>query len=82
MSFPDMARLSWRTGATLVHDLFALGLGLLVCGHILQASRDPESRRGMRTGEVSRSWALEHHREWADETDGLLQIAEDDATSS
>ena len=68
MFFPDVARLSWRTGATLVHDWFALGLGLLVCGHIAQAFRDPEARRGMRTGWVSRSWALEQHGEWADET--------------
>jgi formate dehydrogenase subunit gamma len=70
MFFPDVARLSWRTGATLVHDWFALGLGLLVCGHIAQAVRDPEARRGMRTGQVSRSWALEEHGEWADEADG------------
>lgn len=68
--FPDLARLSWRTGATLVHDWFALGLGLLVCGHIAQAVRDPESRVGMRTGSVSRSWALEQHRQWADDTEG------------
>ncbi len=67
MYFPDLARLSWRTGATLVHDWFALGLGLLICGHLAQAFRDPEARRGMRTGRVSRTWAIEQHREWADE---------------
>jgi formate dehydrogenase subunit gamma len=66
MFFPDLVRLSWRTGATLVHDWFALGVGLLVFGHIAQAVRDPEARRGMRTGHVSRSWAREQHREWAD----------------
>jgi formate dehydrogenase subunit gamma len=69
MFLPDLARLSWRTGATLVHDWFALGLGLLVCGHIVQAYRDPEARRGMRTGRVSRTWALEQHREWAEDDD-------------
>ena len=41
MYFPDVARLSWRTGATFVHDWFALGVGLLVIGHIRYAMRDP-----------------------------------------
>jgi formate dehydrogenase subunit gamma len=68
MYFPAVARLSWRTGATLVHDWFALGLGLLVVGHIVEAVHDPEARRGMRTGRVSRSWALKEHRDWVDET--------------
>ena len=53
MYFPDLARLSWRTGATFVHDWFALGLGLLVIGHISYAVRDPGSRRGMRSGSVT-----------------------------
>jgi formate dehydrogenase subunit gamma len=65
--FPDLARLSWRTGATLVHDWFALGLGLLVVGHIVEAVHDPEARRGMRTGRVSRTWALREHGDWYDE---------------
>jgi formate dehydrogenase subunit gamma len=68
MYFPAVARLSWRTGATLVHDWFALGLGLLVVGHIVEAVHDPEARRGMRTGRVSRAWALREHRDWVDET--------------
>jgi formate dehydrogenase subunit gamma len=80
MFFPDLVRLSWRTGATLVHDWFALGVGLLVFGHIAQAVRDPEARRGMRTGHVSRSWAREQHREWADETDRELDAAEGPTT--
>jgi formate dehydrogenase subunit gamma len=67
MYFPDLARLSWRTGATLVHDWFALGLGLLVVGHIVEAVHDPEARRGMRTGRVSRTWALREHGDWYDE---------------
>ncbi len=82
MYFPDVARLSWRAGATLVHDWFALGLGLLVCGHIVQAMHDPEARRGMRTGQVSRGWALRHHAEWADEVDAGLSQAADAAPPS
>jgi formate dehydrogenase subunit gamma len=65
---PDLTRLSWRTGASFVHDWFALAVGLLVIGHISYALRDPESRRGMRTGTVSASWAQAHHSEWAAET--------------
>lgn len=67
MYFPDLARLSWRTGATFVHDWFALGLGLLVIGHISYAVRDPGSRRGMRTGSVTEAWARTHHADWLDE---------------
>ena len=69
MYYPSLVRLSWRTGATLVHDWFALGFGLLVIGHISFAIRDPEARRGMRTGEVSTTWAQAEHAEWADEAE-------------
>ncbi len=65
--WPDLVRLSWRAGATFVHDWFALGLGLLVVGHVTYAMRDPEARRGMRTGRVSRNWARAEHDAWADE---------------
>jgi formate dehydrogenase subunit gamma len=50
-----------------VHDWFALGLGLLVVGHIVEAVHDPEARRGMRTGRVSPGWAMREHRDWFDE---------------
>jgi len=67
MNFPDLVRLSWRTGATFVHDWFALGLGLLVLGHIYFALKDREARRGMRTGHVTAQWAHTEHAAWADE---------------
>ena len=67
MYVPDVARLSWRTGATFVHDWFALALGLLVIGHISHAMRDPGSRRGMRSGSVTTTWARTHHAAWLDE---------------
>ena len=76
MYFPDLARLSWRTGATFVHDWFALALGLLVIGHITYAVRDPESRRGMSTGEVSTAWARQHHRQWADDESPVVVDAD------
>ena len=52
MFFTGLARLAWRTGATFVHDWFALGLGLLVLGHLWFAIADPSAREGMRTGRV------------------------------
>lgn len=67
MFFPGLTRLAWRTGATFVHDWFALAIGLLVLGHIYFALLDHEARRGMRTGRVSRSWARTEHADWLDE---------------
>ena len=65
--FLGLVRLSWRTGATFVHDWFALGVGLLVLGHIYFAIKDAEARRGMRTGHVSVDWAEREHAEWAED---------------
>jgi formate dehydrogenase subunit gamma len=59
--------LPWRTGATLVHDWFALALGLLVVGHIGFALRDPAAMHGMRTGAVALDWARREHGAWAAE---------------
>jgi formate dehydrogenase subunit gamma len=67
MYFPGLTRLSWRTGATFVHDWFALAVGLLAIGHIFYATKDSEARRGMLTGRVSASWASAEHAAWADE---------------
>jgi formate dehydrogenase subunit gamma len=73
MYFPTWTRLSWRTGATFVHDWFALAVGLLVVGHIFYAIKDSEARRGMRTGLVSASWARAEHASWAGEVLGSEQ---------
>jgi formate dehydrogenase subunit gamma len=71
MFWTGLVRLPWRTGATFVHDWFALGLGLLVLGHMWFAISDPEAREGMRTGRVRRSWARKEHPAWAaEEADG------------
>jgi formate dehydrogenase subunit gamma len=67
MYFIGLAPLAWRTGATFVHDWFALGVGLLVVGHVYQALKDPEARRGMRHGSVAVSWAEAQHGRWAEE---------------
>lgn len=57
----------YRTGATFVHDWLALVFVIVVLGHLRFAFRDPESRRGMRTGRVGRGWAKLHHPGWAAE---------------
>ncbi|MFI6349325.1 cytochrome b/b6 domain-containing protein [Streptomyces sp. NPDC050560] len=64
MWFTGLAPLVLRTGATFVHDWLALALGIVIAGHVAMAFADPEARRGMRTGRVSRTWAERHHRLW------------------
>jgi formate dehydrogenase subunit gamma len=67
MYFTGLVRLSWRSGATFVHDWSALALGVLVAGHLAYALRDGEALRGMWSGRVSARWARTHHAAWADE---------------
>ncbi|WP_369137030.1 cytochrome b/b6 domain-containing protein [Modestobacter versicolor] len=67
MQATDLAPLAWRTGATLMHDWFALALGLLVLGHLSFALRDPIAMRSLRTGTVPRRWARHEHPAWAEE---------------
>jgi formate dehydrogenase subunit gamma len=64
MWFTHLVPLMWRTGATFVHDWLALTIGVVLAGHIGMALGDPEARRGMRTGSVSREWAEREHPQW------------------
>lgn len=73
MQFPGLVRVSLRTGATLVHDWFALGLGLLVLGHTWFALRDRDALRGMCTGRVPIRWARAEHAAWAAEVTAVDQ---------
>ncbi|MEU3496149.1 cytochrome b/b6 domain-containing protein [Kitasatospora cineracea] len=66
MWFTHLAPAVWRTGATFVHDWFALAVAVVVAGHLRMAARDPEARRGMRTGSVERDWAAREHPQWAE----------------
>ena len=61
--------LTYRTGATFVHDWTAIATWVVVTGHILFALADPVSLRGMLTGRVPRRWAEEHHPSWAMEVE-------------
>jgi formate dehydrogenase subunit gamma len=64
--------LSWRTGATFVHDWLALGVGLVVIGHIGIALREADAMRSMVTGSVNRGWAKRHAPAWVAGQDGPL----------
>ena len=61
-AFPD----DIRTGATFVHDVFAAAVVIVSGGHLWMAWQDPEARRGLRTGVVSRRWAQREHARWAE----------------
>jgi len=62
--------LSWRTGATLVHDWLAVAIVIVVLGHIRFALADPEALRSMIHGRVTRAWAKRSAPAWLDELDG------------
>jgi formate dehydrogenase subunit gamma len=60
--------LDWRTGATFAHDWFALGIWLLVLGHIGFALRDGDALEAMMVnGRVPAAWARRHAPRWYDE---------------
>ncbi|MFJ1755443.1 cytochrome b/b6 domain-containing protein [Kitasatospora sp. NPDC088134] len=67
MWFTGLAPAVWRTGATFVHDWFALAVAVVTTGHLRMAYQDPEARRGMRTGTVDRAWAAREHPDWPEE---------------
>ncbi|MER6086314.1 cytochrome b/b6 domain-containing protein [Streptomyces sp. NPDC001833] len=64
MWFTHLTPLRWRTSATFVHDWLALTIGIVLAGHVGMALGDPEARRGLRTGTVSREWAKREHPLW------------------
>ena len=67
MRFPSDWSLSWRTGATFVHDWVFLGLAVSITGHILFAINDPHALRSMVRGWIPRTWASHHAPRWAEE---------------
>lgn len=58
---------SWRTGATFVHDVLALAIFAVVFGHILFAVTHRDSLRSMFKGWVTESWAARHAPGWLQE---------------
>ncbi len=67
MWFPRLSPLVWRTGATFVHDWLALLIAVVITGHVWLAVKDPDARRGLRTGYVPRRWVREEHPLWRPE---------------
>jgi formate dehydrogenase subunit gamma len=55
---------SWRIGATFVHDVLAFAIFAVVIGHILFAVTHWESMRSMIKGWVSDEWAARHAGAW------------------
>jgi formate dehydrogenase subunit gamma len=59
--------LDWRTGATFVHDWFALGIWVVVLGHIVFALRDGDALESMVNGSVPAEWARRKAPRWYEE---------------
>ena len=71
--------LSWRTGATFVHDWLALAVVAVVVGHVAFAVREPPALRAMVTGRISRRWARVHAPAWLEEADDQATVRGDRA---
>ncbi len=65
--------LEWRTGATFVHDVFALAIFIVVAGHVLFALTHPESLRSMIRGWVTKAWAARHAPAWLAEEESTVE---------
>lgn len=61
--------LSWRAGATFVHNWLAVLFVILIMGHITFALADREALRAMLGGRISRAWAARHAPAWLDGSD-------------
>jgi formate dehydrogenase subunit gamma len=61
--------LSWRAGATFVHNWLAVVFVILILGHITLALSDREALRAMFFGRISSTWAARHAPAWLDEAD-------------
>jgi len=55
---------SWRTGATFVHDVFAFAIFAVVFGHVAFAISHRDAMRSMIKGWVSEVWAASHAEAW------------------
>lgn len=65
--------LGWRTGATFVHDVFALAIFVVVAGHLLFALTHREALVSMFKGWVSEGWARTHASAWLGEERALAR---------
>jgi formate dehydrogenase subunit gamma len=63
--------LDWRTGATFVHDVLALGIFLVVFGHIVFAVTHRDALRSIFRGWVTESWARRNAGGWLKQEEAL-----------
>ncbi len=59
--------LSWRAGATFVHNWLALLIVVVLAGHVLEALSDTDALGSMIGGRISESWAQQHAPAWVAE---------------
>ena len=67
MHFIGTFPLSWRTGATFVHDVGAFALVAVITGHVGFALTHPHALWSMIRGEISERWAKVHAPRWFEE---------------
>jgi formate dehydrogenase gamma subunit len=67
--------LSWRAGATFVHNWLALLFVAVIAGHVLMALSDRDSLRSMVGGRIRRGWAQHHAPAWVAELDAVAAAA-------
>ncbi len=67
MRWFDPFPLSWRTGATFVHDWIAFFLFITITGHVVYALRDGDALRAMVRGWIPGAWVREHAPLWHEE---------------
>lgn len=66
--------LTWRAGATFVHNWLALLFVVVITGHVMMALADRDTLKAMLFGRISRAWARRHAPAWLEELE-----AEDEA---
>jgi formate dehydrogenase subunit gamma len=55
---------SWRSGATFVHDVFAFAIFVVVIGHVIMAVTHRDALRSIFKGWVREGWAARHAPRW------------------
>jgi formate dehydrogenase subunit gamma len=73
---------SWRTGATFVHDVFAFAVFAVVIGHVYMALTHRDSLRSMFKGWVSESWAAAYAPNWLREKELAEEPGDDRVVGS
>jgi formate dehydrogenase subunit gamma len=74
--------LDWRTGATFVHDVLALGVFIVVFGHIAFALSHRDALRSMIKGWVTVGWAKRHASGWLQEEEAATPAEPEPASTT